>query len=115
MTVIQTSQGRYCPSRSAPTPCGVGVGKMGKCVTALRRHFRSALNLTSLLSFTREADAHESAVVRRHHTPGAIRRWVTIADCAAALVASVVTTITVGVRANVRIISELSENVKPLK
>ncbi len=106
MTVICDSQGRYCPSQSAPTPCGVSAGKMGKCVTALRRHFRPVLSLTSLPGFTREADAHESAVVRRHHTPGAIRRWVTIADCAAALVASVVTTITVGIRAYVRIVPE---------
>ena len=98
MTLTCDTQGRYCPSRSAPTPCGVSAGKIGKCVTALRHRFRPALNLTSLLVFTREADAHESAVVRRHHTPGAIRRWVTIADCAAALVASVVTTITVDIR-----------------
>ena len=105
MTVTCDPQGRYCPSRSAPTPCGVSAGKIGKCVTALRHRFRPALSLTSPLVFTREADAHESAVVRRHHTPGAIRRWVTIADCAAALVASVVTTITVGIRSQCVIVS----------
>lgn len=110
MTLTCDPQGRYCSSRSAPTPCGVSAGKMGKCVTALRRHFRPALNLTSLLVFTREADAHESAVVRRHHTPGAIRRWATIADCAIALVASVVTTITVGVRASVGNRTKLSRS-----
>jgi hypothetical protein len=99
MTLTCDPQGRYCPSRSAPTPCGVSAGKIGKCVTALRHRFRPALNLTSLLVFTREANAHVSAVRRRHNTPGAIRRWATIADCAAALVASVVTTITVGIRA----------------
>jgi hypothetical protein len=107
MTLICDPQGRYCPSRSAPTPCGVSAGKIGKCVTALRHRFRPVLDLTSLPVFTREADAHESAVVRRHHTPGAIRRWVTIADCAAALVASVVTTITVGIRAYVTILAPL--------
>lgn len=68
MTVILNTEGRYCPSRSAPTPCGVGVGKMGKCVTALRRHFRPALNLTSPLVFTREADAR---IRRRSSSPHA--------------------------------------------
>jgi hypothetical protein len=96
MTVIPKTQGRYCSSLSAPTPGGVSAGKMGKCVTALRPRFRPVRCFSSLLGFTREANAHESAVVRRHHTPGAIRRWATIADCAAALVASVVATITVG-------------------
>lgn len=64
MTVILNHQGRYCSSRSAPTPCGVSAGKIGKCVTALRHRFRPALSLTSLLVFTREANAHVSAEVR---------------------------------------------------
>ncbi len=81
-------QGRYCPSRSAPTPCGVSAGKIGKCVTALHRHFRSALSFSSLLTCTHDANAHVSTVVRRHLTPGAIGWWNSIADCANALVAS---------------------------
>ena len=37
MTLICSTEGRYCPSLSAPTPRGVSAGKMGKCVTAPRQ------------------------------------------------------------------------------
>ena len=64
-------QGRCCPSRSAPTPCRGRLEKLGKSVVALRRRFRSTLSLTSPLTYTRDASAHESAAVRRHFAPGA--------------------------------------------
>jgi hypothetical protein len=81
-------QGRYCPSQSAPTPGGVSAGKIGKCVTALRRRFRPVRCFTSLPGFTRDASAHVSAAVRRHHAPGAAGMWSPFVGCAFALAAS---------------------------
>ncbi len=75
MLVILDSQGRYRPSQSAPTPGGVSAGNLEKCVTALRRHYRSTRCLTSLPNFTRDASAHESAAVRRHQAPGPLEGW----------------------------------------
>lgn len=54
--LIPIPQGRYCPSRSAPTPNGVGVLKSWvKCVTALRRHFRRVRCFSSRLARTHDA------------------------------------------------------------
>ena len=104
MSLTCDPQGRYCPSLSAPTPCGVSAGKMGKCVTALRPRFRPVRSFTSLLGFTREAGLMNPRRTSAYRV-GVTRLWVTIADCAAALVASVVTTITVGIRSQCVIIS----------
>lgn len=41
------TEGRCCPSQSAPTPRKEPMRKNVRCVAALRRHFRRALRLTS--------------------------------------------------------------------
>jgi hypothetical protein len=79
---------RYRPSPSASTPRGGRRGKMGKCVTALRRHYRPTLRLSSPLGYTRDASAHGSAAVRRHFAPGATGWLTNLAGCACALAAS---------------------------
>ena len=97
---ILAAQGRYRPSQSAPTPRKGQCGKMGKCVTALRRRSRPALGFSSPLAFTREVGAHEPAAVRRHLAPGATDWWTTVVDCAEAMVATAVVTLAVGIMAS---------------
>ena len=76
-----------------------------KCVTALRRRSRPELCLNFASGFHPTKPGPCIRVRRRHNTRGLPEGVVTIADCAAALVASVVTTITVGIRSQCVIVS----------